>query len=106
MEEIVRISSELREVKQSSGLDDWGQTGGPEKERRGRTGCLGGPDGRNKTQIAIIYFRRPVITEPESLRTTEFLLGSKPHAAEVNIQNVRKGLTDVREVQERKGFHL
>lgn len=62
-----------------------------EKEReRGRPGCLGGPDGRNKTQIAIIYFRRPVITEPESLRTTEFLLGSKPHAAEVNIQNVRK----------------
>lgn len=62
-----------------------------ETERRERPGCLGGPDGRNETQIAIIYFRRPVITEPESLRTTEFLLGSKPHAAEVNIRNVKKG---------------
>lgn len=58
---------------------------------RERPGCLGGPDGRNETQIAIIYFRRPVITEPESLRTTKFLLGSKPHAAEVNIRNVKKG---------------
>ena len=67
------------------------------RRERGETpGCLGGPDGRNKTQIAIIYFGRPVITEPESLRTTEFLLGSKPHTAEVNIQNVKKGLTDVR----------
>lgn len=52
---------------------------------------MGGPDGRNETQIAIIYFRRPVITEPESLRATQFLLGSKPHTAEVNIQNVKKG---------------
>lgn len=71
-----------------------------EKERgsRERTGCLGGPDGRNETQIAIIYFRRPVITEPESLRATQFLLGSKPHTAEVNIRNVKKGLTDVKEV--------
>lgn len=69
-----------------------------EKERGERPACLGGPDGRNKTQIAIIYFGRPVITEPESLRTTEFLLGSKPHAAEVNIQNVKKGLTDVKKV--------
>lgn len=32
-----------------------------------KTCCLGGPDGRNETQIAIIYFRRPVITEPESV---------------------------------------
>lgn len=77
-----------------------------ERERRARTGCLGGPDGRNETQIAIIYFRRPVITEPESLRATQFLLGSKPHTAEVNIRNVKKGLTDVKEVHERKGFHF
>lgn len=77
-----------------------------ERERRERTGFLGGPDGRNETQIAIIYFRRPVITEPESLRTTEFLLGSKPHAAEVNIRNVKKGLTDVKEVHERKEIHI
>lgn len=77
-----------------------------EREKRERPGCLGGPDGRNKTQIAIIYFGRPVITEPESLRTTEFLLGSKPHAAEVNIRNVKKGLTDVKEVHKRKGSHL
>lgn len=76
-----------------------------EREREERTGCLGGPDGRNETQIAIIYFRRPVITEPESLRATQFLLGSKPHTAEVNIRNVKKGLTDVKEVRERKGFH-
>lgn len=69
-----------------------------EREKRERTGCLGGPDGRNETQIAIIYFRRPVITEPESLRATQFLLGSKPHAAEVNIRNVKKVLTDVKEV--------
>ena len=61
-----------------------------EKESRERTGCLGGPDGRNETQKAIIYFRRPVITEPESLRATQFLLGSKPCAAEVNIRNVKK----------------
>lgn len=80
---------------------DWGlrREGEKEAERREkRTGCLGGPDGRNETQIAIIYFRRPVITEPESLRATQFLLGSKPHAAEVNIRNVKKGLTDVKEV--------
>lgn len=72
--------------------------GEKESERRERTGCLGGPDGRNETQIAIIYFRRPVITGPESLRATQFLLGSKPHTAEVNIRNVKKGLTDVKEV--------
>lgn len=76
------------------------------KRGRERTGCLGGPDGRNETQIAIIYFRRPVITEPESLRATQFLLGSKPHAAEVNIRNVKKGLTDVKEVHKRKGLHF
>lgn len=77
-----------------------------ERERRKRPDCLGGPDGRNETQIAIIYFRRPVITESESLRTTKFLLGSKPHAAEVNIRNVKKGLTDVKGVHERKGSHF
>lgn len=71
---------------------------GEKEGERERTGCLGGPDGRNETQIAIIYFRRPVITEPESLRATQFLLGSKPHTAEVNIRNVKKGLTDVKEV--------
>lgn len=80
--------------------------GEKESERRERTDCLGGPDGRNETQIAIIYFRRPVITEPESLRATQFLLGSKPHTAEVNIRNVKKGLTDVKEVRKRKGFHF
>ena len=37
------------------------------ERERARRGRLGGPDGRNETQIAIIYFRRPVITEPESL---------------------------------------
>lgn len=79
---------------------------GEKEGERERTGCLGGPDGRNETQIAIIYFRRPVITEPESLRATQFLLGSKPHTAEVNIRNVKKGLTDVKEVRERKGFHF
>lgn len=80
--------------------------GEKESERRERTGCLGGPDGRNETQIAIIYFRRPVITGPESLRATQFLLGSKPYAAEVNIRNVKKGLTDVKKVHKRKGFHF
>lgn len=83
----------------------WGEKA-RKRERREKTGCLGGPDGRNETQIAIIYFRRPVITESESLRVTQFLLGSKPHAAEVNIRNVKKGLTDVKEVHKKKGFHF
>lgn len=77
-----------------------------EKESRERTRSLGGPDGRNETQIAIIYFRRPVIIEPESLRATQFLLGSKPSTAEVNTRNVKKGLTDVKEAHKQKRFNL